>query len=110
MQTDQDKYPNMPGWKGNKSTGRNAAFAIAQTVTGRRRQVYEAIQPYGPSGATCDDISEALGLPPYLIRPRATELEKLGKLYALPDKRLGQMGHKVSVYSTIKPAEQDEAV
>ncbi|MEO9469211.1 hypothetical protein [Parasphingorhabdus sp.] len=104
-----DKYPNMPGWKGNKSTGRNAALAVAKDITGRIRQVREAFAPHGRSGATCDDISPDLNLPPYLIRPRATGLEKLGKLYALPEKRMGQMGHKVTVYSVIKPLALDDA-
>lgn len=99
------KYPEMPGWKGNKSTGRNAAFAVAQDITGRRRQVWEAFAPYGASGGTCDDISGDLQLPVYVLRPRASELEKLGKLFALSEKRPGQMGHNVTVYSVVKPAE-----
>lgn len=102
-----NKYPNMPGWKGNKSTGIKAAFAVAPTIGRRHKQVIDALTPYGSSGATCDDISEVIGLPPYLIRPRATELDKQGKLFVLPEKRMGQMGHKVSVYSTVKPVEPD---
>lgn len=102
-----DTYPNSPGWKGSKSTGRNAAFAVGQTIGRRHRQVMDAFTPYGATGATCDDISEALELPPYLIRPRATELDKLGKLFALPEKRMGQMGHKVTVYSVVKLVERE---
>jgi hypothetical protein len=102
---DINKYPNMPGWKGSKSTGREAAFAVAKDITGRRRQVWEAFEPYGTAGSTCDETSETLDLPAYVLRPRASELEKLGKLFALPEKRRGQMGHNVTVYSVLKPAE-----
>ena len=52
--------------------------------------------------ATCDDISDTLEIRLYLFRPRVTKLEKLGKLFVLPEKRLGQLGHKVTVYSVVK--------
>jgi len=100
----KNKYPNMPGWKGNKATGREAAFAVAKDITGRRRQVWEAFEPYGHAGSTCDAIAEGLSLPVHILRPRASELEKLGKLFPLPEKRPGQLGHNVTVYSVIKPA------
>ncbi|OAO02573.1 hypothetical protein A8B75_11570 [Sphingomonadales bacterium EhC05] len=102
---DMNKYPNMPGWKGSKSTGREAAFAVAKDITGRRRQVWEAFEPYGTAGSTCDAIAERLSLPVHILRPRASELEQLGKLYVLPEKRPGLMGHNVTVYSVFKPAE-----
>lgn len=102
------KYPNHPGWKGNKPAGREAALAVGETIGKRQKQVLEAFKPFGAPGATCDDISPVLELPPYLIRPRATELEKLGKLFALPDKRMGQMGHKVTAYSVVRPEQPVE--
>ena len=102
--TDKLTYPDMPGWKGDKSTGRQAAFALAQNLPRRHRQVMEAFAPYGEAGATCDDISATLNLPVYVIRPRASELERKGKLFPV-DKRAGGMGHKVTVYSVVKPAE-----
>lgn len=96
-------YPYMPGWKSDKATGRQAAFAIAPDLARRHRQVLEAFAPYGAAGATCDEVAETLALPVYLVRPRASELERLGKLFPI-GKRLGAMGFKVTVYSVVKPA------
>lgn len=106
--TDRTTYPDMPGWKGDKATGRQAAFAIASDLPRRHRQVMEAFSRYGSRGATCDEISDLLGLAVYLVRPRASELEQKGKLFAV-GKRLGTMGHKVTVYSIVKPDSQAKA-
>jgi hypothetical protein len=82
--TDKPKYPDIPGWKGNKATGRQAAFAVAADLGRRHAQVLAAFEPYGAAGASCDDICGTLELPVYLVRPRA-------------------------VYSTVKPVDLDEA-
>ena len=96
-------YPHdQAGWKGSKSTGIQAAFAVTKDLGRRHSEVLNAFAPYGAPGATCDVVGEGIGLPAYLVRPRATELEKLGKLFAV-GKAMGQMGHKVTVYSTVKP-------
>lgn len=96
-------YPEtQAGWKGNKSTGIQAAFAVSKNLGRRHTEVLNAFAPYGAPGTTCDVVGDFLGLPAYLVRPRATELEKLGKLFAV-GKAMGQMGHKVTVYSTVKP-------
>ena len=97
-------YPDtQAGWKGNKPTGIQAAFAVSKDLGRRHAEVLNAFIPFGAAGATCDVIGEVLGLPAYLVRPRATELEKLGKLFAV-GKAMGQMRHKVTVYSTVKPS------
>ncbi len=95
------KYPEMAGWKGNKSTGIEAAFAVSKDLGRRHAEVMGEFVKYGASGATCDVIAETLGLPVYLVRPRATELEKQGKLFPI-GKAMGRMRHKVTVYSTVK--------
>lgn len=102
--TDRKTYPEMPGWKGDKATGRQAAFAIADDLARRHRQVREAFAPFGPAGATCDEVAAALELPVYLVRPRATELERKGLLFAI-GKRPGSLGHAVTIYSVIRPLE-----
>lgn len=100
--TDRTTYPDMPGWKGDKATGRQAAFAIAPDLARRHRQVLEAFAQHGAAGAICDEIAGTLNLPVYLVRPRASELERLGRLFPI-GKRLGAMGFKVTVYSVVKP-------
>lgn len=105
---DKPTYPDVPGWKGTKSTGRAAAFAIAKELPARQQQVWDAFAKRGEAGATCDDLQGELELPAYVIRPRASELETKGRLFPI-GKRMGSMGHRVTVYSTVKPAEQEQA-
>lgn len=102
--TEKSKFPFVAGWKGNKLTGIQAAIAVSKDMGRRHAQVLTAFAPFGRLGATCDEIGEAIGLPAYLVRPRATELEKQGKLFSI-GKRMGGMGHKVTVYSTVQPSE-----
>ncbi|MEJ6594678.1 hypothetical protein [Parasphingorhabdus sp.] len=91
-----------------EARSREAAFAVAQDIAGRRRQVWETFEPYGTAGSTCDVIAEGLSLPVHILRPRASEPEKFGKLFALPEKRTRQTGHNVTDYSAIKPAKMDK--
>ena len=100
-------YPHtQAGWKGNKPTGIQAAFAVSKDLGRRHSEFMAALTPYGVPGASCDVLSETTGLPAYLLRPRATELERQGKIFAV-DKAMGMMGHKVTVYSTVKPPVDD---
>lgn len=96
-------YPHtQAGWEGNKPTGIQSAFAVSKDLGRRHSEFMAALSPYGAQGASCDVLSEPTGLPAYLLRPRATELEKQGKIFAV-GKAMGMMGHKVTVYSTVKP-------
>ena len=105
-----DKEPDMPtyragtlaGWKGSKSSGREAAFAVSKDLGRRQQEVFNGFSKRGHSGCTCDDLEDELGLPAYTIRPRASELERKGRLFAI-GKRLGRMGYKVTIYSVVKP-------
>lgn len=100
---DKLTYPDVPGWKGDKATGREAAFAIAKELPARQQQVWDAFAKRGEAGCACDDLQAELELPTYVIRPRASELERKGKLFPV-GKCFGAMGHKVTIYSTVKPA------
>jgi hypothetical protein len=106
--SDKITYPDLPGWKGSKPSGREAAFAIAPELKGRQQEVFEAFAKRGPTGCTCDDLQEELGLPTYCIRPRASELEAKGRLFPV-GKAKGGMGHKVTLYSVHKPEPVAEA-
>ncbi|MEO6151860.1 MAG: hypothetical protein ABIT09_01205 [Croceibacterium sp.] len=96
------------GWKGNKSTGWQAALAVGKDLGRRQRQVLDAFEPYGAAGAICDDICPVLHLPVHVVRPRASELEKQGKLYPV-GKRIGALGHPCTVFSVVKPVAPAEA-
>lgn len=105
--TEKPKYPDMAGWKGKKRTGREAAFAVSKDLPRRHGQVLAAFEPHGAAGATCDEICEDLGLPVHVVRPRASELERKGKLFPV-GRRDGALGHKVTIYSTVKPDARSE--
>lgn len=105
----ETKYPNMAGWKGQKSTGRNAAFAVSKDIVSRHSAVMAAFAPFGALGAACEAVGEILDLPVYLVRPRASELERKGKLFAV-GKVMGSMGHKVTVYSVVEPVDPNSLV
>lgn len=104
----QRKYPHAPGWKGDKPTGKAAALAITPDIGRRQRQVLDAVAAFGAAGATSDDLMEPLGLPVHLIRPRTSELEKLGKLFVV-GRRKGAFGHLVTVYSVVPPTLEAQA-
>lgn len=73
------KYPHTPGAKGCGPTlqaSQEAADAIAGKAGSVRRQCLELIR--GLRDATSDEIAARLGRPEVFIRPRISELGKLG--------------------------------
>ena len=101
-------YPDMPGWKGKIDTGRKAAFAIADDLGRRHKQVFTALAQRGEVGATPCNIADMLELPIDLVRPRFTELHNKGRIYRV-GKRMGGRGLEVMAYSIIKPAAESAA-
>ena len=104
--TDKKKYPNAAGYKGDKATGREAAEEVTQSLGRRHAQTMAGFAPYGAAGATCDQVAADLDMELLHLRPRASELEKLGKLFVV-GKAMGSYGSKVTVYSTIEPDESE---
>ncbi len=100
---DKAQYPEIAGWKGNKETGIQAAFAVSKDMGRRHAEVMNAFAQFGAVGATCDTIAEILGLPVFHVRPRASELERKGKLFPI-GKAMGAYGHRVTIYSVVKPS------
>jgi len=99
------------GAKGNSKEAKENSEAAAAEVTkglGRRHaQMVEAWTPYGAEGAIPEVIAEDIGLPVHVVRPRAGELKKRGLFFEV-GKRMGQLGQKVTVYSTVKPNQDCE--
>ena len=97
------------GHKGHSPQARQnsseAAEAVTQTLGKRHREMMAAWRPYGADGAIPEDIAEDLGLPVHVIRPRAGELVKRGLLFEL-GRRMGGLGHRVTVYSVEQPKEE----
>lgn len=95
-------YPDFPGFAPGSETSRAAAEAIASSLGARQAEVLEAIANFGVAGATCDMVASIIELPVHVVRPRASELERKGKLFPV-GKRMGMLGHLVTVYSAFRP-------
>lgn len=59
---------------------------------------FNLIAAAGPNGATCDEIGAALDWAVYLVRPRATELQRMGKVIDSGVRRNGACGRPVIVW------------
>jgi len=74
---ENQKYPDFPGHKGAE-TSRQAAEKIAPTVKAAHRQI---LAEFGPGESlSADEIAKRIERSPYYVRPRVSELVRLGKL------------------------------
>jgi hypothetical protein len=96
------------GHKGTKSSGREAAEKVTETLGRRHAQMLAAFEQYGTGGATCFDVANDLNLGVDLIRPRVTELEKRRLLFDL-GREDGPRGAKTTRYSIVPPPEDQAA-
>lgn len=97
-------YPEVPGYKGDAPTGREAAEALAPTVSHRRAEVLDDLRRHGPS--TADEIADRIGRHWYVVRPRVSELTKLGFAVATGDKRPTGLGGQTQVVRATTPEER----
>lgn len=95
-------YPHTAGYKGDKATGRDAADYVNLTLGARQAAVLGAVQPYGSAGCIPEQVAKHLLLPVHTIRPRFSELEKLGRLFPV-GRRMGHLGKHVTAYSVVRP-------
>ena len=72
-------YHGIPGYK-EKTTSREAAYAVAPKAEALREQIYQAIKNAGPFGATADEAAQAIGSFPLQARPRVTELRAMDRI------------------------------
>lgn len=76
-QLDLLDYPRTPGWQ-PPDTSIEAAEEIAPQVGRLQQLCLETIRAAGPDGLTADEVAARLELTPFSVRPRVTELSKLG--------------------------------
>ena len=81
-----DHYPHIAGYK-EPTTSRLAAEEMNSHLAYLQSQVLQYIKGEGLAGATADETAQALGSTPGAIRPRCSELRKLGLIKAAHDKR-----------------------
>jgi hypothetical protein len=68
-------YPDHPGYRRNApETSREAAEAIAPMARNHRDQILAVIKAAYPESRSSDQIATAIGLSPYSVRPRVSEL------------------------------------
>lgn len=90
-------YPHAAGFK-DETTSRDAAEAIEGS--GRARTLRERVESFYLAGrnATADEVAHALHEPILAIRPRVSELFKLGKIERTGMRRRSDGGHSAHVY------------
>ena len=99
--TDLFAYPAQPGAQ-DRDTSRAAAAEAASTAPILRARALEVLER--SNGLTADQVAARLGLSILSIRPRITELSRLGKIRDCGERRLNASGKKAIVWMAVHPA------
>jgi predicted ArsR family transcriptional regulator len=99
--TDLFSYPHAPGAR-DRDTSRAAADAAARIAPMLRGKVLVVLER--SNGLTADEVAGRLGLSILSIRPRCTELSRLGKIRDSGDRRRNVSGKRAIVWMAIQPA------
>jgi hypothetical protein len=95
MRDDDDydlfSYPHRPGYK-EHTTSRRAAEEIEQYADTLRGQVYRTIRRFSPCGITPDETAELLDKSVLSVRPRCSELQRLGLIEPTRELRMNKTG------------------
>ena len=103
---DDKSYPYSPGSQ-KVDTSIEAAELIKAGADTIRKRVLDIIINKGNFGATADEVAELLGLSPFTVRPRVTELYKQDKI-SRKDKRKNSSGRLAYVYVVSKSYVNEE--
>lgn len=87
-------YPNSPGYKAG-GTSRDCAIAIAGEAHVLRERVHELLRQ---RELTADECAACLEETVLSIRPRLSELRKLGKIVETGARRKNTSGHSANVW------------
>jgi predicted ArsR family transcriptional regulator len=94
-----DRYPESPGYRRNApETSREAAEAVAPMARNYRDQILAVIKDAHPAGRSSDQIAKAIGLSPYSVRPRVSELQAAGKIERTDDRTKNDGGRFVVLW------------
>lgn len=88
------KYPNVPGFKGTK-TSSDAAAAAEPSAPLLRSRALEVIRNLGP--LTADEVADQLAESILAIRPRISELKRQGKIKDAGQRRANRSGRTAMV-------------
>lgn len=98
--TDLFHYPRSPGAQ-DRDTSRAAAAEIAPTAATLRAMALDVLEH--SNGLTADQVAGRLGRTPFSIRPRITELSRLGKVRDTGDRRANASGRSAIVWAAVQP-------
>ena len=87
-------YPASPGFK-EDTTSREAAASMADAAPKLRDKCKRALS-LGP--ATADEVAGRLGLSILAVRPRITELHRLGAIQPTGERRANDSGRQAKVW------------
>ena len=90
-------YPKRPG-ANYRQTSVDAADAIADRAPTLRNATHVALEAVGSLGLTADEVADVLGLSILSIRPRVTELSRLGKIEDSGERRKNKSGKSAIVW------------
>jgi hypothetical protein len=96
-----EKFPHHPGHKGQE-TSREAAVKIAPHAGRLRKPILRAFMAV-PDGLVPDQVAKIIGERELTIRPRCSELRRLGLLRFTGGRRPNETGHDANVLE-ITPA------
>lgn len=98
--TDLFAYPHQPGAR-DRDTSEEAAAAVAKQSTILRARALNEIER--SNGLTADEVAGRLGMSILSIRPRITELSRLGKVRDSGARRCNASGRRAIVWAAINP-------
>ncbi|ALJ15333.1 hypothetical protein [Sphingopyxis macrogoltabida] len=99
--TDLFTYPHAPGAQ-DRDTSRAAAAEIAPETPQLRARALAVVER--SNGLTADEVAGKLGLSILSIRPRLTELSRLGKVRDSGQRRPNVSGRNAIVWAPVFPA------
>jgi predicted ArsR family transcriptional regulator len=84
-------YPDRPGWKA-RDASLEAAYAVARHATTLRERVHSFLQDRYPAVFSADQIADSLGETILSVRPRVSELKKMGAIEAVSQRHQNRSG------------------
>src|SRR3954471_16393262 len=72
-------YPHIPGSKCTEGSSVEAAQMMLPLARNMRERIYSTIEA-APNPPTADEIADRMGLSPFSVRPRCSELNALGRI------------------------------
>lgn len=90
--------PDAPSKHGAEPTSAAAGHGVRHYATTLREEVLAVIAAAGPDGLTADHAARLLGASVLAVRPRVSELKRLGRIEATGERRRNASGMRAAVW------------